>query len=524
MYRHYKSNEFLLHSASDIDFLVQKLFEFQQKTVLIQISSFMNNTVMYHKLSTKLTELFPNVKIEYFKCEDRSLHKVVLFTQEKELLANELDDPYIFQELINQLEDEKSKLEEEKSALNAKLEETLFHDSLTDSYNIQLLRKDIPSLKDDTIILFNIDNFKSLNDFYGFSIGDFILQEIAKILKEEFTNATLYRFSINKFIIIRHKKYNFYALKEYLKNISEKLSYIALEYEGRAIDIYSTMASVFSSSDEKRIAKVSRALEYAKARYLHFWIYEDSMTLDQDFDKQQVMADKTRYALENDKIIPYFQAIKNNKTKEIVKYEAFARLIDEDGVVHTADSFLAVAKKIKLYEQITMRIIEKSFEIFEESQYELHLNLSIGDIMNSLIYNFILDKLQNSTIASRVTFELLEAQKVEDFSKVGEFITEVRRYGAKIAIDDFGNGYSNFAYMSQIRPDYIKIDDTLIENLEKDKNVMIVVKTIVNFTKELGIETIAEHVYTSDIDTLVNELNINYSQGFYIDQPTPNIN
>jgi len=483
----------------------------------------MNNTVMYHKLSKKLTELFPNVGIEYFKCEERSTHKIVLFTQEKEILANELNDAYTLQKLIHDLYSEKSALALEVNSLEEKLDDSLYYDTLTHSYNIQMLRKDIQKLDDKTLILFNIDNFKALNDFYGFSIGDFILQEVAKILNDTFQNATFYRYSITKFMIIRHNKYNFYELKEYLRDISQKLSHIALHFEGRQLDVYATLASLSSESHEKSIAKVSRALEYAKRKQLHFWIFEDYMPLEQDFEKQQVMADITRDAIENDRIIPYFQAIKDNYDEKIVKYEALARLVDAQGVVHSPETFIPVAKTIKLYEKITMRIIEKSFELFEKNSYDLHINISIGDIMNSHIYYFILDMLKKSTITSRVTFELLEVEKISDFSKVEEFFVEVKRYGAKIAIDDFGNGYSNFAYMGKIRPDYIKIDDSLIENLEDDASVYIVVKTIVSFAKELGIKTIAEHVYTSSIATLVNELEIDYSQGFYIDQPTPNI-
>ena len=92
----------------------------------------------------------------------------------------------------------------------------------------------------------------------------------------------------------------------------------------------------------------------------------------------------------------------------------------------------------------------------------------------------------------------------------------------KIAIDDFGSGYSNFSYLIQIKADYIKIDGSLIENIDVDNSSLLVVETIVSFAKKLGMKTVAEYVHSSVVMDKVKELGIDYSQGFYIDEPTVN--
>ena len=100
-----------------------------------------------------------------------------------------------------------------------------------------------------------------------------------------------------------------------------------------------------------------------------------------------------------------------------------------------------------------------------------------------------------------------------------EFVKEVKRYGAKIAIDDFGSGYSNFSMLAVMKVDYIKIDGSLISNIDRNENSLLVVESIVDFARKLGISVIAEFVYSSTIYSKVKELGIEYSQGFYIDKP-----
>jgi len=160
-------------------------------------------------------------------------------------------------------------------------------------------------------------------------------------------------------------------------------------------------------------------------------------------------------------------------------------------------------------------------DAFKNNTYDFSINLSIEDIMSSKIFNYILQKLkENKETARRLTFELLESEAVKDFKKVDRFIGEIRRYGVKVAIDDFGSGYSNFSYVTKINTDYIKIDGSLIADIDVDEASLIVVETIVSFAKKLGLKTIAEYVHSSVVLDKVKELGIDYSQGFYIDEPS----
>jgi EAL domain-containing protein (putative c-di-GMP-specific phosphodiesterase class I) len=167
-------------------------------------------------------------------------------------------------------------------------------------------------------------------------------------------------------------------------------------------------------------------------------------------------------------------------------------------------------------------MIDKSFLAFENSRYEFNINLSIEDIMNSEIFNYIIEKLKKSSASKRVTFEILESESIEDFEKIEKFIYEIKRYGAEIAIDDFGSGYSNFSYLIKLKANYIKIDGSLIKDIDINESSLLVVETIVTFAKKLGMKTVAEYVHSSVVMNKVKELGIDYAQGFYIDEPTIN--
>lgn len=395
-----------------------------------------------------------------------------------------------------------------------------FIDQQTNLPNLYQLRKDLEDKEEFSLIICKIDNSQTINNFYGFMAGDYVIEEIAQYLKENITDHKVYSLSCDKFAFVIEKNMYFYDLKEHLQSIYQRLEGTFIKYQNTNIYIDFTLASSASKDNTNIFSKVAMALKYAKDRTSPFWIYEDKMNFEKNYAYNIELSQTVREAISNFRVLPYYQAIIDTKTSEIIKYECLARLIDSTGKIVSPAIFIPIAKKIKNYNEITKTIIEKSFKNFENTDYEFTINLSIEDIVSSNMFDFIMNKLKNSEASSRVTFELLESDAIEDFVKVEHFINEVRRYGAKIAIDDFGSGYSNFSYLIKIKADYIKIDGSLIKCMDTDIKAYIVVETIVDFAKKLGIKTIAEYVCSNVIMDKVRELDIDYSQGYYISEPS----
>lgn len=124
-------------------------------------------------------------------------------------------------------------------------------------------------------------------------------------------------------------------------------------------------------------------------------------------------------------------------------------------------------------------------------------------------------------IGERLTIELTKNQEINDFDKINLFIDEVRKFGCKVAIDNFGTGYTNFEYLLKIKTDFIKIDGSIIKNIDHDEHARKIVKLMIELAKTLGIQTVAKYVHSSDVSKMVNSIGVDASQGFYFDMPKP---
>jgi len=155
--------------------------------------------------------------------------------------------------------------------------------------------------------------------------------------------------------------------------------------------------------------------------------------------------------------------------------------------------------------------------------FEFSINLTIEDILSKETTDYIYMKLENYSNSHNVIFEITESEEVNDYKIINNFIQNIKKFGVKIAIDDFGSGYANFEHILNIDADFIKIDGSLIKNINKDKNARIITEAIIAFSKKLGRKTITEYVHNEEVYEIVKSLGADYSQGFYFGIPSPDI-
>ena len=393
------------------------------------------------------------------------------------------------------------------------------YDQLTGLKNRDSLKNDINKLKSYICVIVNLDAFSDVTEFYGGLVGDKILQQTAMRLVDIFKGSNIYRLQGDEFSILKvlPNKYDKNEIEDIMRN--KLKSAFDSSYFVDGIEIHISATAGISIGDIDNLRNANLAFKDAKARNLSFSIYEKAM-LSQfaNFSKNKEIATDIKHAIKFDNIVPYYQPIVDNKTNKVIKYEALARLIKDEDVVPPG-AFIDISKKIKYYNKITRAMLVQSFRDFgNKKDIGVSINITIEDIANIRTFNLIIELLTKNKYNENITFELVESDGIEDYDLFNKFITTIKQFGAKISIDDFGTGYSNFTYLSQIEPNFLKIDGSLIKNIVNKKD-FDVVKTIIDFAKMYDIKTVAEFVENEDILILVKELGINYSQGYYFSKP-----
>ncbi len=231
--------------------------------------------------------------------------------------------------------------------------------------------------------------------------------------------------------------------------------------------------------------------------------------------------DLINYAINNDRIVPFYQGIVKNNTGNFEKYEALMRIYDKDGKLYSPAAFLESAKKLKLYLPLSKIMLEKAMKDFKNKSSEVCLNISLFDIQSEEFKEWFINKIKKYPNPSRITVEFVETENYNNTNQLIDFLTEVRNIGCKIAIDDFGVGFATYTSIISLKPDIIKIDGDIIKNLLTTPENSIILDSICYMADLINSQTVSEFVENSAIQDIIMQNNIDYSQGYHFAKPMP---
>lgn len=397
-------------------------------------------------------------------------------------------------------------------------------DRLTGLANRFAFDSDVEQFNLPLLFLVNIDDFKHVNDLYGVRAGDFVLCAIVERLRRALTpsaTARLYRLGGDDFGILTEEMAG--SSKDlFAQTLLEVIENESIAYQDQIITVN---ISIGVSGQQPLLETADMALKRVKRQgRLKYLIYSDALNIQSGIAANLKTMTTVRHALENDGVLAYFQPIVDNRTGMTVKYECLVRMRAEDGTILSPFAFLDIIKESPLYPAMTKAVINKSFLAFRENDYEFSINLSVTDMLDRSVYEFIVAKLdEEPDLARRLTVEILEGEGVENYEVVHTFIQQIKAKGCRIAIDDFGAGYSNFAHILKLQVNTLKIDASLIKQLDTDRNAQTLVGTIVDFCRRLNIRTVAEFVHSEAVHRAVCDLGIDYTQGYYLGKPEPEL-
>lgn len=413
-------------------------------------------------------------------------------------------------------------------ALNQKLEHQLHTDYLTLLPNRNALLRDINTKRFYALMLLNIDNFKEINDFYGHAVGDEALLALTRSIQEAIQDMPmrLYKMPSDEYAIALIEPMTSSQLESSRLAIVHHLQSKYYNLHGASIYVTLTMGMDIALRNrgintQNILTNADMALKAAKKRHLSYMLYDETMQIKQEYQHNILWSKKVKEAIEEKRFTLYYQPIFDSKSGEIIEYEALIRMIDANGSTVAPGYFLPAAKQSRLYPMISQFVIEEVFKMLETTPHSYSVNLSVDDIFDIPTKNFLMQKLRASSHADRIIFELLESEGIENYQEVSTFIAEVKRFGSRIAIDDFGTGYSNFAHILRLDVDLLKIDGSLIRNIDTDTNAQTILIAVAEFSKHLGLKTIAEFVHSEAVYEKCKELGVDYLQGYYLGEPKP---
>ena len=394
-----------------------------------------------------------------------------------------------------------------------------YHDQLTGLENKSKLLQRLNNFvaTDVTLIHLDINNFNYINTAYGFSFGDRLLQDVANRLQNTCESTELFRINSDEFALLctqgeeaeklikKMQKY-FYGNSLKIDDILLNVSFNYGAYTGRENILENAALAL----------KISK--ELGKNRY-HIFDAENDMPKKED-KNHFIQANRLILnALENDAIVPYFQGIRNNKYGLIDKYEALVR-IETDGRIVSPFEFLEAGQLSGLMPEITKIMIDKSFKIMSKRSEEFSINITEDDLGRNYLSQYIKEKLSEYKIEpQRIILEILEGISSHGKQSHVKQLNELKMMGLRLAIDDFGAEYSNFERILDLEIDFLKIDAKYIKNIDTDEKSYEIAKSMANFAKNASLVCVAEFVHSKEVQKVVEELGIEYSQGYYFSEP-----
>lgn len=394
-------------------------------------------------------------------------------------------------------------------------------DRLTGLGNKNVLKEELESVEKNLLAILNIDNYREIKDFYGVEVTDGIIKQLAASLRNHTTlkHFLLFRITSEQFALLYKNPLDVKPLMQEITRLIHEITQNPIVYDGYEIYVDLTAGVACEPDGETIFRDADLALKEARRQNIDIYLYHEAIGILKEYEKNIFWTSQLKKAIATDRLAAYFQPIVDNETGRYAKYEALIRMRNEDGSVTSPYFFLDMAKRSRLYPSITRTIIRQCVEAFRENDREFSINLTADDIHNAKTVAFLEESLMENTLADRCVLEITESEEIKDYKRVVEFIKHFKSLGCKIAIDDFGSGYSNFNYIADLGADYIKIDGSLIKNIDTDPTSERIVRTIISFAKSMEMKTVAEFVATESIYQKVKALGVDYSQGFYFAEP-----
>jgi len=384
------------------------------------------------------------------------------------------------------------------------------------------------------LLYLDLDRFKMVNDTCGHHAGDQLLIQLTNMIDERLRRGDVFaRVGGDEFAIIAQagSLADIRQLAEQLRLIIHQFTFHYAEHSFNvSLSIGVTLIDGEIQDMEQVLADVDSACYIAKQggrNRIH--VSEDNDVEVVKYRSNLAGIQAIRKALEDDRLALFFQPVFEIKEHsiEMAQCEILLRIRSENGELYSPARFIPIAEKYNFMTEIDRWVFARVMDWLAEHESEhvmprLLINLSGLSFADEDFSDFIVERLSTGDVnPANIAFEISESAAVRDFQKATRFIDRVRGLGCELALDDFGSGESNFAYLKQLSFDYLKIDGSLVRNIATNDVDRQMVAAINQIGHTVGARTIAEFVEDDVSLQALREMKVNYAQGYGLRTPAP---
>lgn len=401
-------------------------------------------------------------------------------------------------------------------------------DPLTNVYNrrhfdemlVNMMAMNIPKGRQLALIIIDIDGFKFINDTYGHPVGDEVLRAVAKKLADSCGGGTVARLAGDEFAVVLQNTTEEDA-KAMSQRLHQELSNIVIQLAVGELRIQTSigvaLAPAYGKTPQDLVRAADVALYHAKKSGRN---RVDTLSKDMGEAIMDIFSQgfELRNALNNGMIAPFLQPIFDLRRNEVIAYEVLTRLKRGNEYV-PADEFVLIAEDLGLIREMDLFVINKALQLVPKGVH-LFVNISMSSFFDSQFREEFRTLLQSPQAQGRLlTLEFTERQTTDMTEDFFEHLESLRAGGCKIALDDFGAGYSTYSYLRKLKPDFVKIDGSFVQHMLTNPEDNKIVEHIRELSAFFGAKSIAEHVEDAKTVELLNRLGVDYAQGYFYGKP-----
>ncbi|MGY3620011.1 putative bifunctional diguanylate cyclase/phosphodiesterase [Bradyrhizobium sp. USDA 10063] len=428
------------------------------------------------------------------------------------------------------------RIDNERHARDEQLVKLSRHDPLTGELNrTHLIASLAEAVEEATrfrsscaFMLIGIDHLARVNDAFGFDVADAVIAEIGKRIRARLRGGdVLGRFSGNKFgLILRNCTVDDanVAAERFLAAVREEI----VPTRSGPVSVTASIGAVsvprHARNADEAINRAQEMLDTAKSRRAgSFLLWKPNVERDAQRRVNIRVTDEIVTALNERRIVVAFEPVVDVQSRQPAFYECLVRMQQEDGRALSAPDIVPVAERLGLIRLVDHRVLELAVaELAASPKVQLSLNISPDTTMDPDWLSGIESLMAaHPGVGERLIVEITETVAIHNLDEVRGFVARLKNFGSRIAIDDFGAGYTSFRNLRKLGVDIVKIDGAFVQNIAHSADDRAFVQTLLDLARRLGIKTVAEWVQDEASAAMLRDWGCDYIQGRLIGLASP---